>query len=60
MQTTLGIHSNVAGGKNEFASGHAWLTVTTNGVTKAYGLWPDNHPRSIDNGDGTDIRIGLE
>lgn len=60
MQTTLGIHSNVAGGQNEFASGHAWLTVTTNGVTKAYGLWPDNHPRTIDNGDGTDIRIGLE
>jgi hypothetical protein len=60
MQTILGIHSNVAGNENGFTAGHAWITVTENGVTRAYGLWPDNHPRTIDNGNGTDIRIGLE
>lgn len=25
-----------------------------------YGLWPDGHPRTKDNGDGTDIRINME
>lgn len=60
MRTVLGIHSNVAGDKNEFTSGHAWITVTRNGNTQAYGLWPDGHPRTVNNGPGSDIRIGLE
>lgn len=60
MSTVLGIHSNVAGDSHGFTSGHAWITVTKNGVTQAYGLWPDGHPRTVDNGPGTDIRIGLE
>lgn len=56
----LGIHSNVAGGREEFTAGHAWLTITEDGVTTSYGLWPDAHPRVVNNGDGSDIRIGLE
>ena len=56
----LGIHSNVAGGREEFTAGHAWLTITEDGVTSFYGLWPDAHPAVINNGDGSDIRVGLE
>ena len=56
----LGIHSNVAGGHHEYTAGHAWLTITENGTTTFYGLWPDAHPMVLDNGDGTDIRVGLE
>lgn len=56
----LGIHSNVAGNKADITGGHAWLTITENGKTNFYGLWPDAHPRAGDNGDGSDIRIGLE
>lgn len=56
----LGIHSNVAGTKNDFSAGHAWLTITHDGKTKHYGLWPDAHPNVIDNGDGSDIRVGME
>jgi hypothetical protein len=56
----LGIHSNVAGDQNEYTAGHAWLSITENGVTTFYGLWPDAHPRVVDNGDGSDIRIGME
>lgn len=54
----LGIHSNVVDG--DFTGGHAWLTVTRAGKTVHYGLWPDSHPRTRDNGDASDIRIGLE
>ncbi len=56
----LGIHSNVAGGDNDYTGGHAWLTITEKGKTTFYGLWPDAHPSVVDNGDGSDIRIGLE
>lgn len=56
----LGIHSNVAGSEHSFTAGHAWVTVTKDGSTQSYGLWPDNHPATIDNGPETDIRIGLE
>lgn len=54
----LGIHSNVTGG--DLTGGHAWLTITRNGRTTYYGLWPDAHPRTVDNGDGSDIRTNLE
>jgi hypothetical protein len=57
---TLGIHSNVAGGDESFDAGHAWLTITDMGKTTTYGLWPDSHPNVVDNGDKSDIRIGLE
>jgi hypothetical protein len=60
MNTILGIHSNVAGDDNGYTAGHAWLTITADGKTTYYGLWPDAHPRTVDNGDGSDIRIGME
>lgn len=56
----LGIHSNVAGDDADYTAGHAWLTLTRNGGTTHYGLWPDAHPRTVDNGDASDIRVGLE
>ena len=59
-RTILGIHSNVAGSNHGFSDGHAWISVTRAGKTTFYGLWPDNHPITIDNGTKTDIRINLE
>lgn len=56
----LGIHSNAVGDDNDFSAGHAWLTITHDGKTTHYGLWPDAHPNVLDNGGGSDIRIGLE
>ncbi|MEI7867350.1 MAG: hypothetical protein WCI11_05625 [Candidatus Methylumidiphilus sp.] len=56
----LGIHSNIAGDDNDYTGGHAWLTITESGKTSFYGLWPDAHPRVVDNGDDSDIRNGLE
>ena len=72
--TILGIHSNARSGaidpttgkpaESSFTDGHAWLSVTRGGVTKTYGLWPDDHERiqglGLDNGDGSDIRVGME
>ena len=55
----LGIHSNVIGNAN-YTDGHAWITVTRNGLTKYYGLWPDEHPATPNNGPGWDIRTGIE
>lgn len=63
----VGIHSYILGADNSsdrLIDGHAWMTVTRNGKTTYYGLWPDDHGRVIRegraNGDGTDIRIGME
>lgn len=60
----LGIHSAVnpgtEGSFNELVDGHAWISVTRNGRTQVYGLWPDEHPAVPDNGEATDIRAGLE
>lgn len=56
----IGVHSNVAGDDKDFTAGHVWLTITQKGSTTFYGLWPDAHPRTVDNGDASDIRIGLE
>ncbi len=64
----LGIHGYIDANTQErgdfsqqLTDGHAWLTVTRNGKTEYYGLWPDDHPtRNIDNGPGSDIRVGLE
>jgi hypothetical protein len=59
----LGIHSNVKSSAG-FTDGHAWITITTKvgkgHFVKSYGLWPDGHPRTKDNGDKTDVRIGME
>lgn len=63
-KAVLGIHSQVdsrtEGSFNQFIDGHAWLTISRNGQTQFYGLWPDNHPRTPDNGAGSDIRVGME
>ena len=60
----LGIHSqtdpNTQGSFNQLIDGHSWISVTRNGKTEHYGLWPDNHPRGIDNGAASDIRTGIE
>lgn len=64
----LGVHSNVRNGQMDpetgdpygFDAGHAWISVTRDGKTTRYGLWPDAHPNVEDNGDGSDIRTGME
>ena len=56
----LGIHSTESSDNDSFTSGHAWLSITENGRTITYGLWPDRHPVTVDNGRGKDIRTGLE
>ncbi|MFV0679708.1 hypothetical protein [Ottowia sp.] len=70
----LGIHSNVRPGQidpatgkpreTSFTDGHGWLSVTRDGKTTNYGLWPDDHPRVVrrgwNNGTGSDVRQGLE
>lgn len=56
----LGLHSNVVSGN--LTGGHAWITITRkdNGFTQSFGLWPDGHPRTKNNGKGTDVRRGME
>lgn len=56
----LGIHSNSAGSQDGFTSGHAWISVRVGSSTRYYGLWPDEHRITKDNGPGMDIRVGLE
>ncbi|MGM9427943.1 XVIPCD domain-containing protein [Hydrogenophaga sp. MI9] len=64
----LGVHSNVRKGQIDpetgqaygFDAGHAWISVTRDGKTTNYGLWPDGHPRVEDNGSGSDIRTSME
>jgi len=64
----LGVHSNVRKGQMDpetgdpygFDAGHAWISVTRDGKTTRYGLWPDAHPNVEDNGGGSDIRTGME
>lgn len=63
-QVVVGIHSTVSpdtqGSFNQFVDGHSWISVTRNGQTQYYGLWPDNHPDVPDNGAASDIRVGRE
>jgi len=59
-RTILGIHSNIAGDGHDLTAGHAWISVTRAGTTTFYGLWPDKHPRTVNNGNKTDIRKNLE
>lgn len=58
----LGIHSNVNSDAG-MMDGHSWISVEGQGppgrVTN-YGLWPDEHRATINNGAGTDVRVGLE
>ena len=55
----IGIHSN-SPPESELVSGHAWISLTRDGTTQFYGLWPDAHGDVEDNGNGTDIRINQE
>jgi len=57
---TLGVHSNSSSDNAPFVDGHAWISVTKHRKTKFYGLWPDDHGMTKDNGKGSDIRVGLE
>lgn len=59
IKYVLGIHSNVGSGAG-FTDGHAWISITTGGFTKTYGLWPDDHSDTKDNGKGTDVRVNME
>lgn len=61
----LCIHSNFgAGGSAQdprVGFGHAWLSLHCNsggnwGTPTTYGLWPDGHPSTPDNGEGSDVR----
>ncbi|MEM8585617.1 MAG: hypothetical protein AAGF87_15165 [Bacteroidota bacterium] len=56
----LGIHSNVDPENAAFDDGHAWVSLTQNGNTTFYGLWPDMHPAVPDNGNATDVRVNVE
>ncbi|MDO5610806.1 MAG: hypothetical protein Q4G62_08590 [Pseudomonadota bacterium] len=61
----LGIHSQVGadteGSSARLTDGHSWISVTRNGGTEYYGLWPDEHPRFRSMPpQGTDIRVGIE
>ncbi len=62
-EIVLGVHSNVAANAG-LTDGHAWLTVSRDGIITTYGLWPDDHPRIIAMGlndvKKSDIRIGME
>lgn len=67
-RVVLGIHSNLDGTASspnysdfngvlsQFTAGHAWISVTDGGITTRYGLWPDKHPITKDNGKDSDIR----
>jgi len=55
------VDPNTQGSFNQLIDGHAWISVTRNGRTEVYGLWPDDHPSGrFDNGAGSDIRRGVE
>lgn len=60
-RVVLGIHTNTKPGA-PLIDGHAWLTITRDGKTEAYGLWPANHPRfgNETTPPATDIRRGIE
>lgn len=60
-RVVLGIHTNTLPGAG-LTDGHAWLTITRNGRTEAYGLWPNTHPRfaNEDPHPPSDVRRGIE
>lgn len=63
----LGIHSSEPPNdcKNDCKGwGHAWISLTENGKTNYYGLWPDWHSTvkqlGLSNGAGSDVRTNIE
>jgi hypothetical protein len=63
-RVVVGLHSTVnpdtQGSFNQSVDGHAWISVTRNGRTQYYGLWPDSHPDVPDHGAASDLRVGRE
>ncbi|UPG89750.1 hypothetical protein L2Y96_20540 [Luteibacter aegosomaticola] len=64
-KVVLGIHTNAEPNTNAWSvdtEGHAWISVTRNGTTQAYGLWPNDHPRFANEAQHpeTNIRQGIE
>ena len=61
QRVVLGIHTNTEPGA-PLIDGHAWLTITRDGKTEAYGLWPSDHPRFSQETSppSTDVRRGIE
>lgn len=64
-RVVLGIHTNAEPNSNAWSvdtEGHAWISVTRNGTTQAYGLWPNEHPRFATEAHHpeTNIRKGIE
>lgn len=65
-KTVLGIHTNAGPGPNGepagLTDGHAWISVTRNGHTEVYGLWPNSHPRFANENPHpeSNIRQGIE
>ncbi|MGB8190800.1 MAG: hypothetical protein WCF67_02720, partial [Chitinophagaceae bacterium] len=59
----MGVHSN-ANPDAAALSGHAWVSITKDGKTDFYGLWPDTHPSivqlGLSNGNGSDVRTNVE
>ncbi|WP_266160092.1 hypothetical protein [Dyella silvatica] len=60
-KVVMGIHTNTLPGAS-LTDGHAWLTLTRNGHTEAYGLWPNSHPRFANESPHpeSNIRTGIE
>jgi hypothetical protein len=63
----IGVHTSVSSNwfiQNVWDHGHAWITITENGKTQFYGLWPDNNDlilaAKLNNGTGTDVRKNFE
>ncbi|BAV95912.1 hypothetical protein [Lysobacter enzymogenes] len=65
-KTVLGIHTNAGPGPNGepagLTDGHAWISVTRDGKTEVYGLWPNGHPRFANENPHpeSNIRKGIE
>lgn len=60
-QSAGGSHDTTSSAAGGLGLGHAWLSVTDScGKTTLYGLFPDSHERTEDNGAGKDIRQNME
>lgn len=60
-KVVMGVHTNTLPGAS-LTDGHAWLTLTRNGQTETYGLWPNNHQLFANESPHpeSNIRTGIE
>jgi hypothetical protein len=60
-KVVMGIHTNTLPGAS-LTDGHAWLSLTRNGHTETYGLWPNSHPLFANENPHpeSNIRTGIE